>query len=395
MIQQQRQPLGFGAQAHHVDHIAHHAAQIENLAQQMQPPRFDLGHFQHIIDQGQKMAAAAVDDIQFLALSGPQIGIAAQQRRKPQDGVQGGAQFVAHIGQENTFRLAGGLGGIAGQPQFPGALAHLFLQILLGAAQGLFRLPHGGDIAGDSQHPQRAAIGIGDRRFDGFQQHPAAIAGIGYPFLVDAGSTGGQGQPVVLAEGIGQGGLDEIIIGAADDFGLRAAEKQLELAIAQHEHPVQILQPHQSRHGFQHRAQAAALLVEIGHPAAHLVAQHPNPRAQNDGKDQNRQQAVPHKLRIEQRPGGGAEPFIVQGLPVGGAEGGKPLLHLGQIGGIALFHGTVELPGIKGEGLVEIGEHPRLVEQVIGGRPIEAEDLDRSGGGGPHQGGIAFIPANH
>ena len=69
--------------------------------------RFDLGQIEHIIDQPQQVLAVALKPLQhphhplrWLAIGaiGHQLGVA-------QDGIQWGAQLVAHIGEELRFVL--------------------------------------------------------------------------------------------------------------------------------------------------------------------------------------------------------------------------------------------------------------------------------------------------
>ena len=68
LVDQQLQPFLLGAHMHHIGDIAHQTTEIKGGVLQLHPAGFDLGHFQHIVDQGQQMFAAAVDDVEVLAL---------------------------------------------------------------------------------------------------------------------------------------------------------------------------------------------------------------------------------------------------------------------------------------------------------------------------------------
>ena len=56
------------------------------------------------------MLAAAVDDGQVFLLLAREVGIAVHQLAESEDGIERGAQFVAHVGQEDALGLVGGFG---------------------------------------------------------------------------------------------------------------------------------------------------------------------------------------------------------------------------------------------------------------------------------------------
>ena len=74
--------------------------------------RLDFGEVENIVDDRQQMAGIALDrDHRFLLLRllhqfAEQIGIA-------EDRVHGGADFVAHVGQEGAFGAGGRFGRLA------------------------------------------------------------------------------------------------------------------------------------------------------------------------------------------------------------------------------------------------------------------------------------------
>jgi hypothetical protein len=79
---------------------------IEGGEPQGHAPGLDFGHIQDVVDEGQEVITAALDGGQALALGVFQLGIAGQDLGEAQDGVHGGADFVAHAGQE--FALGAG-----------------------------------------------------------------------------------------------------------------------------------------------------------------------------------------------------------------------------------------------------------------------------------------------
>ena len=69
----------------------------------------DLRQIEDIVDDREQMPAGLVDPIKPFALCLRDLA-AAQQVRKPHDGVDRRADFMAHIGEKRAFRLACGLG---------------------------------------------------------------------------------------------------------------------------------------------------------------------------------------------------------------------------------------------------------------------------------------------
>ena len=85
-------------------------------------PGLDLGEVKDVVDQLQQMAAAVEDVVGVLELPGIQVAEhpVAEDFGEAEDGVERGAQLVAHVGQEQALgavgRLGGFLGLIAGPP---------------------------------------------------------------------------------------------------------------------------------------------------------------------------------------------------------------------------------------------------------------------------------------
>ena len=76
----------------------------------------DLGEVENIVDQGQQGAPAVLGDFDVMALVRSQVCL-QQQLDHANDAVHGGADFVAHVGQEAALGAIGGLGAFAGVDQ--------------------------------------------------------------------------------------------------------------------------------------------------------------------------------------------------------------------------------------------------------------------------------------
>lgn len=80
---------------------------------QLDLARLDLGQVQHIIDDGQKQVTGRCDCLDHLALPIVQPGV-AQDGGHAQDTVQGRADFMAHLGQEDRLGRIGAFRGFPG-----------------------------------------------------------------------------------------------------------------------------------------------------------------------------------------------------------------------------------------------------------------------------------------
>ena len=77
---------------------------------------FDFGKIKNVINQLEQSLAAAVDDIHIFFLIGFDIRL-RQQVGKPQNGIHGGADFMAHHGQKFTLGQTRRIGNIFGFDQ--------------------------------------------------------------------------------------------------------------------------------------------------------------------------------------------------------------------------------------------------------------------------------------
>ena len=77
----------------------------------------DPGEVQDVVDDEQQGAAGGVDLLHQAVLVGVQAG-PRQDLGHAEHGIHGGADLVAHVGQEEALGFVGGLGGLLGGPQF-------------------------------------------------------------------------------------------------------------------------------------------------------------------------------------------------------------------------------------------------------------------------------------
>ncbi len=246
-----------------------------------------------------------------------------------------------------------------------------------------------GDVAGDPQHAHQPAVAVQHRRLDRLQPGLPPVGGAGEPFLVDRRPAGGDGLLVLLAKEPGQVRVDEGEIGLADDVGLRRPEEPLQLAVAGQVDALGVLQPDDVGDGLEQGAQAAALLLQLRRPPPHLVAQGQGPEGQHPARRHRHQQAVGDMAHIGRPFVPGPDPFVVQSVALADGEGVEAPLDLVEQAEVALADGAVELAAVQGERLVETAVGAGAVEQVVGGRLVQAEDLDPVGGRRGDQVGIA------
>ena len=106
----QLQPLAVGPRGERFQRVAEAFVEIEQRAVQVEPAGLDPGEVQHVADQGEEGFPGVADHGQVLALFGGEGGV-EDQFGHAEDGVQRGADLVAHAGQEGALGPVGGLGG--------------------------------------------------------------------------------------------------------------------------------------------------------------------------------------------------------------------------------------------------------------------------------------------
>src|ERR1022692_347176 len=111
------QSFGVRLGAQGLDGLFHDAARVEVHVLQGELPGLDLGQVQDVVDERHQRLSAGVDHAGVISLFRDEVGI-QEQLKHAKDAVHGGADFVAHIGQETAFRHVGGFGALARTNQF-------------------------------------------------------------------------------------------------------------------------------------------------------------------------------------------------------------------------------------------------------------------------------------
>ena len=89
-------------------HSAQQFFQIEIRRIHLQHTGLDFGKIQHVVDDAQKVLAGLLDLLQVVALQWLEVCLEGQIAH-PDDGIHGGADLVAHVGQKVAFVLHGNL----------------------------------------------------------------------------------------------------------------------------------------------------------------------------------------------------------------------------------------------------------------------------------------------
>ena len=77
-----------------------------------------LGEVEQVVDDAEQRVGRGPDNLEILALIGVEIRLQGQLRHA-EDGVHGGTDLMADVGQELALGLAGGLRHLLGQPVAP------------------------------------------------------------------------------------------------------------------------------------------------------------------------------------------------------------------------------------------------------------------------------------
>ena len=123
--------------------LAQHAFGCEGLRVQLQLAGFDLGKIQNIVEQAQHGLGRTLGLADVIELALVEFG-GVHQLQHAQNGIHGGADFVAHIGQELAFAEGRLFGNVA-----------RFLQVL-------FMLHALGDVA-VAKNPANGAFAVACR----------------------------------------------------------------------------------------------------------------------------------------------------------------------------------------------------------------------------------------
>ena len=150
-VEDQLQAFFLCAQRDQVGQAVQNVIQVEVNRLDLQLAGFNLGKIEDIVDDLQQRLAGGGDAPHVIALFFIQVGL-QHQVRQPQHAAHGGADLVAHDGQEITLGAVGIIGLIAGLFQLGGAFLHQGFQVIAVAQQlGLGR--HGCRWPGASPGP--------------------------------------------------------------------------------------------------------------------------------------------------------------------------------------------------------------------------------------------------
>ncbi len=100
----------------HIRKIFQDIEQVKGVGRKVELPGLDLGEVEDIVDDPQKDPGRVPDLVQVIPLTAGQVGLEGEVG-EPHDGIHGGPDFVAHVGQKLAFgpsrrfgRLTGPLG---------------------------------------------------------------------------------------------------------------------------------------------------------------------------------------------------------------------------------------------------------------------------------------------
>ena len=165
-----RQFFGLGALDDQTADIGHDIGWREFGVFQHQFAGFDFGEIENVVEHGQQVLRGAAHFGQPIALRRG-FGIALGEMAEAHDGVERGADFVTHIGQEGALGAAGRFGLILGDDQLGGAFLDQCFEALLHIFLSIAPLS---DVLNSADHFQHVACFI-HLEFAG-AEHPAGDA---------------------------------------------------------------------------------------------------------------------------------------------------------------------------------------------------------------------------
>ena len=105
-VDAQGQPFGLGLGGEEALKLGQQGRQVQGLDLDGQFAGLDARQVQNVVDDPQQALPGHLDAVEHLALVGAE-GLAADHLRQAQDGVERGADLVAHVGQERALGPAG------------------------------------------------------------------------------------------------------------------------------------------------------------------------------------------------------------------------------------------------------------------------------------------------
>ena len=273
------------------------------------------------------------------------------------------------------------------------------LQCCLAIQQFTVRHVLRGDVAADAENADQAAIGAANGHLEYLDQF-AVTVGEGAPFLFGDDFLAFDGKLVAGYKTFCLIGRKEVVIGLADQFGLRHADKGFEARVAAHIAAVRGLEPHHVGHAAQELHQLLLLVLQQGFGKI--------PRLLRFGELQGGMRGVPQQEvlgGLQVNPVLVAQPFVAAkrfegGRDVGQVAGGqkdddRPDEHGRQVGlqrgadQLALLLLQVSLPGLDalqrviGELFVDVQNMPGemrmhglgIPDVAAGDRRVDGDDV--------------------
>jgi hypothetical protein len=103
-VEQDRRAILLGRGLAGLNHLAHQRFQSDRLFVQLHAAGLDFGDVEHVVNKAAKVLGGLLDFAEIGHLpAAVEFGILEQQLAVSDDGVQRGAQLVAHAGQEGAF----------------------------------------------------------------------------------------------------------------------------------------------------------------------------------------------------------------------------------------------------------------------------------------------------
>ncbi len=203
---------------------------------------FDFGEVENFVEEAKEGVARIADGGGEFALVGGEVGL-EQEADHAEDAVHGGADFVAHFGQEGGFGAVGGFGGFTGMAEAEGLPGEEeegegeggeAVPELVGAAAGFEEFGDGEELAGGDDAPVEADGGEASAAGHAVEFFAEALGGADGVGVVAVGGDGEQEDPVgegvqgdaLVATGFGLGGEDAVAhaFGDEGDIGQATAE---------------------------------------------------------------------------------------------------------------------------------------------------------------------------
>ena len=176
-VDDQFQPFGIGPLQHQARDVAEHVLQNELADVDWQFAGFNLGQIENVIDDCQQVPARCLNAADVVGHARCRVDM-CRQMAHADDGIEWGANFVAHVGEKFGFGATGRFGQVSGSGKLKRTLGHLVFQ----RACQFFKLVLGANLLGDVQADRADSddriIGTEHRETDDTANGFAAVLGM-------------------------------------------------------------------------------------------------------------------------------------------------------------------------------------------------------------------------